>query len=252
MAGLTLTKGVSTSVQPAVRVAVAQLRRDCIAREPGTQLGQEDELLERYGISRPTLRQAAALVGQEQLLLIRRGPGGGYFAHRPEISSVSHMAAIFLQLQHTTMAEILLSTSTIRGELAPLAATNLSEEASHELEDFVTSDEAIADDDYDFIRFLRAELQQNDIVGRASGNRVLHLYMQISLELVSTLSKEEDILFNHPSRFLEWRHQRNRMLRSILNHDADIARIEANRLGAMILQWLKQGNGSGKAKRAAR
>jgi DNA-binding FadR family transcriptional regulator len=249
MAGMALTRGVTTSVQPAVRQAVAELRKDCLAHEAGTHLGNEDELLERYGISRPTLRQAAALVGQEQLLLVRRGPGGGYFAHRPQISSVSHMAAIFLQIQDVSIAEILLSTSTIRAELAPLAAANLTEPFAEELGVFLEQDATIPDDNYEFVRFLRAERHQNDIIGRASGNRVLHLYMQISLELAGGLSKDEDILFDRPSRLIEWRHRRNRMLNSILQRDPDIARLEALRCASLMSDWLAEDAEAGRVSR---
>src|SRR6185503_3028596 len=128
MKPLILTRQPGSKSQPVVRKAVNQLRRECIQRDPGTLLGQEEELLRRLGVSRPTLRQAAALLGQEQLMDVRRGPGGGYFTTRPDISAVVHMAAIWLQLEHVAIGEILASTSALRRELAPLAALNMDEE----------------------------------------------------------------------------------------------------------------------------
>lgn len=238
MAPTTLSKGMGTSVQPAVRQAVSKLRRDCLEQEAGTRLGHEDELLQRYDVSRPTLRQAAALVGQEQLVLVRRGPGGGYFAHRPDSSSVAHMAAIFLQVQRVKIREILLSTSTIRGELAPLAASNLDEPTEGQIRDFLDRDRAIPDEDYELVTFLKAEIEQNNLVGRASGNRVLHLYMQISLELAGTLSRSDDIFFGHRERYLDFREQRNKMLDSIVARDPDFARLEAQRCGTRLQKWL--------------
>lgn len=239
MTKLILAPRSGSNSQPAVRFAVNQLRRECIAHPPGTLLGQEEELLQRFGISRPTLRQAAALVGMEQLMEVRRGPGGGYFTTRPDISGVVHMAAIWLQLQKATVGEILVSTSTIRAELAPLAARNIDEATLAELKEFLAQDQAIDDGDYGFALFLKAELKQNDIVGRASGNRVLHLYMQISLDLVGSLARADDILLGHRSRYLAWRYQRNRMLQAIVAGDPEIARLESERCGAKIQKWLE-------------
>jgi len=155
---LILTRQPGSKSQPVVRRAVNQLRQECIQREPGTLLGQEEELLRRLGISRPTLRQAAALLGQEQLMNVRRGPGGGYFTTRPDISAVVHMAAIWLQLEHVAIGEILASTSTLRRELAPLAALNMDEEGYAKLTAFLEHDRAIDEKDYGFTVFLKAEI----------------------------------------------------------------------------------------------
>jgi len=230
--------GKRTSVQPAVRHAVASLRNECLQSPPGTLLGQEDDLLGRYKVSRPTLRQAAALVGQEQLLRVQRGVGGGYFSHRPDVSGVTHMAAILLQLEGAHMREILQSTEAIRTAIIPLAASNMSTEAREELREFLDREAAIPSQAYDFVTFLRAERKHNDIIGRASGNSVLTLFMKISLELVSSLSKEEDVLFGKAERFLEWRSQRNRMLQAVLDGDHEVALIEAKRCSDKVRKWL--------------
>lgn len=234
-----VTSKATPSVQPAVQKTVLALRRDSLGAEPGTLLGQEDELITRYGISRPTLRQAAALVAQEQLIRIRRGVGGGYFSHRPDFSGVAHMAAILLQVGGARIEEMLAATETIRLEIVSLAA-GASEEVLGELATFLEADEAVAAEEYSFRRFLRAERQQNDILGRAGGNQVLHLFMQILLELVATLRPGDDILFGKQERFLEWRLQRNRMVRAVLARDPEIASIEARRGSDKIRQWLQE------------
>jgi len=236
---LILARPSGTNSQPAVRKAVNQLRRECVMHEPGKLLGQEEELLKRFGISRPTLRQAAALLTQEQLMEVRRGPGGGYFTARPNISGVVHMAAIWLQLQHVKISDILLSTTTIRAELAPLAARKIDDEGRAQINAFLNEDRAVDDKDYEYLSFLKAELAQNRMVGDIAGNRVLHLYMQISLDLVGSLSRSEDILFGHRARYLEWRHHRNRMLDAIAAGDPEIARLEADRCAAKMRKWVE-------------
>ncbi|MGJ3627919.1 GntR family transcriptional regulator [Sphingomonas sp. MMS24-JH45] len=55
-----------------------ELRRLALTSEEGTLLGSEEALMTRLGVSRPTLRQAAGLVAQDQLITIKRGVNGGY------------------------------------------------------------------------------------------------------------------------------------------------------------------------------
>ncbi|KRB83005.1 hypothetical protein ASE00_13530 [Sphingomonas sp. Root710] len=150
------------------------------------------------------------------------------------------MAAILLQVKGARLEEILQSTETIRLALIPLAAANLSEDQRIELIEFLEADRALDPEDYDFVSFLRAERRHNSIIGRASGNRVLHLYMQISLELASSLSKEDDILFGKRGRYLEWREQRNAMLEAVTRRDPEIALIEARRCSEKVRQWLAE------------
>jgi DNA-binding FadR family transcriptional regulator len=149
------------------------------------------------------------------------------------------MAAIWLQLEHVAIGEILASTSALRRELAPLAALNMDEEGYGELAAFLEHDRAIDEKDYGFTVFLKAELQQNNIIGRLSRNRVLYLYLRISLDLVASLSPADDILLGKRSRYLDFRHQRNRMIDAVLARDPDIARLEADRCGDKIRKWME-------------
>jgi DNA-binding GntR family transcriptional regulator len=71
--------GLSTTL----RQTVEALREESLRCAESELIGSEDDLLASHNVSRPTLRQAAALVAREQLLQVRRGVGGGYIARRP-------------------------------------------------------------------------------------------------------------------------------------------------------------------------
>lgn len=95
------------SASVAVEAAKA-LRNEILRRADDDMfLGSEDELVHQLGISRPTFRQAARLLEYEELLVIRRGAGGGYFGRRPSAEVVAKMAGVVLLAQGATFEEVL-------------------------------------------------------------------------------------------------------------------------------------------------
>ncbi len=55
----------------------------------GRTIGSEAELLERYGVSRPVLRQAAGILESHHVARMRRGPNGGLVVIAPtELSAM--------------------------------------------------------------------------------------------------------------------------------------------------------------------
>jgi GntR family transcriptional regulator len=80
----------ATTIAPEVGVALyRQIKQDLMRRieqgelRPGEVLPSEAELGERYGVSRPTLRQATQDLIREGLLVVRRGVGT--FVAQPRI-----------------------------------------------------------------------------------------------------------------------------------------------------------------------
>ena len=52
---------------------------------PGDRLGREEDLARRFGVSRPTVREAIRALSSAHLLTATKGPGGGIFvAATPE------------------------------------------------------------------------------------------------------------------------------------------------------------------------
>jgi DNA-binding FadR family transcriptional regulator len=101
------------------------LRREILRRsEKDSFIGREDELIARYKVSKPTFRQAAKMLEHEQILLIKRGARGGFFARPPTEKMVSHMAAMVLAARGATLKQI--------GEVAgPLTVEAVREVASN-------------------------------------------------------------------------------------------------------------------------
>ena len=72
------------------------LRERILSMEEEAYLGSEANLAAEVGVSLPTLRQAARMLEYEELLTIKPGKGGGYFACRPTIETAINSASQFL------------------------------------------------------------------------------------------------------------------------------------------------------------
>ncbi|MGE0878273.1 MAG: FadR/GntR family transcriptional regulator [Acidimicrobiia bacterium] len=115
------TRGAADS--SASRRTAATLREEIIRQKSDRAfLGSEQELLDRLGVSRPTLRQAARILEAEQLLVVKRGVNGGFFGQRPSPDGVVHMASIVLRAQSTTIGDVARALGAVQLAVAPLAA----------------------------------------------------------------------------------------------------------------------------------
>lgn len=210
-----------------------------MAAVDGEFLGAEEEIRNRLGVSRPTLRQAAALVAEEQLLVIRRGMGGGYFARRPDTSTVTRIAAIYLQSRRARLEEIIRAVEPIRVELARLATRNRDAAATEQLRAFLQEERTLDGRTVSYAAFLKAERTFGKVLGRASGSQVLTLFLDILYDLAGRLGHEEDIYVNHPERVQKYRAYRNQMAEAIAERDEEMAVLAAKRCSAAAMAWMK-------------
>jgi DNA-binding FadR family transcriptional regulator len=226
------------------------LRADAKEHDEGASIGSEEELISRYGVSRPTLRQAAALVAQEQLIKIRRGTTGGYFAARPTVSAVSHMAAIYLQTRNASLDEMLASVERIRGDMVRLAAASRDAGVKAELIRFLDGDETAQAGDYGFEQFVRAERAYALLLGRLCGNEILNLFLQILLDLIGMPAPEQRRVLSTPSRLETAARRRGRVIRAILAGDGDAAEQEVEQGVRQFLAWAAEDGVAGGPRRA--
>jgi len=109
----------------------AQIRR-MIARGElvdGDWLPTEAELIERFGVSRPTLREAFRLLEGDSLVTIRRGPPGGARVTPPGPDAVADLFGMILMLSGTTIGDVWDARLTIE----PPAVRKLTESATKDV-----------------------------------------------------------------------------------------------------------------------
>jgi GntR family transcriptional repressor for pyruvate dehydrogenase complex len=105
-------------------MTIAAQLREAIIHDYGDAelIGSEEELISRFGVSRPTMRQAVRIVQAEGLVTVRRGPSGGMFARVPETSTVTRSLSLLLRHRGATFRQVLDALGPLSSALARSAA----------------------------------------------------------------------------------------------------------------------------------
>jgi len=106
-------------------VVAADIRKMIIRGEmqEGGFLQPEAQLMEYYGTSRPTIREAFRILENEQFISVTRGSRSGARVHSPKVDSVARYAGFALQAQGTLLSDIYLARLAVEPFAARLAAT---------------------------------------------------------------------------------------------------------------------------------
>jgi DNA-binding FadR family transcriptional regulator len=102
------------SIVAEIREAISTGRVD-----DGALIGSETQLLDVFAASRATLREALRLLEMQGFVVVRRGPGGGIFARRPQPHDLAAAIRAHL-LVHGGAATEVSSTAALIGALAQL------------------------------------------------------------------------------------------------------------------------------------
>ncbi len=203
-----------------------------LAAAPGDHLGAEDDLIQRFGISRPTLRQAAKLVERDRLISIRRGIKGGYFADRPDARDAIQSLARFLRLKGATLGDVIQVTRPVSEEGAVAAAARRSDSDVERLHAFLATI-----DDRDTPRdLIAAEVELAGLIAGMSGNPVVGLVMEIGYSF--GLDEEGSDLYVDPDRRARTRAMQRSLCQAIIDGDPEVARLMMNRRSRQFDEWL--------------
>src|SRR5215813_9157695 len=92
----------------------------------GDSLGREPELVERFGVSRPSLREALRILEAEGLITVVRGMLGGVVVHEPDERMTARTAALVLQARNVSLADVY----EARALLEPIAVRSVAQSRS--------------------------------------------------------------------------------------------------------------------------
>ena len=102
-------------------------------RHPGDALEPEALMLERFGISRGSLREALRILETQGLITIKPGPGGGPSVGAVDSSDFGRMATLFFQVMHVNLGHVLEARLVVEPMMARMAAERHGPDRSEEL-----------------------------------------------------------------------------------------------------------------------
>jgi DNA-binding FadR family transcriptional regulator len=158
-------------VEPAYKAVSAAIERAILdgALRPGAALPTEQELSERFGVHRSTVREAIRRVEQEGLL--QRREGRRLFVCLPGVHDLAPRATRLLLLHQTTFQELWEVALTLEPLAARLAATHATDDDLAQLQ--ANLDTSLAETRLSELVVL--DMEFHALIGRASHNRALML-----------------------------------------------------------------------------
>jgi DNA-binding FadR family transcriptional regulator len=102
-------------VPKTAEVVARTLRTQIVTGEiaEGEPLPSEAALMELFGISRPSLREAFRILESERLIEVRRGSRGGARAIRPDISVAARYLGLIMQVDRVQLKDVFLARAYI-------------------------------------------------------------------------------------------------------------------------------------------
>lgn len=213
--------------------AAEVLLEELLKLEDGECLGYESDLSQRLGISTPTLRQATKLLEYQQLLTIKRGRGGGYYARKPTTEGVVHLAAIVLRANQASSLQTLNTLRMLSFETTRIACSSRNAAAREKLLAMSQPLEELPDMD----EFLQGELAFDHHLASMSEDPVLCLFSDI--ELAFSKVQREVKIFRLPGRRKKFLVLRAELSEAIIRRDTEAAASVNHRRFMLLERWIK-------------
>lgn len=105
------------------------LRREIITREIKDELPREEVLLERFDVSRPSLREALRILETDGLIEVRRGRVGGAAVRLPTADGAAYHMGLVLQSSKAKLSDV----AEARLYIEPACAQMAAEHPEHEV-----------------------------------------------------------------------------------------------------------------------
>ena len=210
----------SAVIETSISKQIAEQLRQAIVSgrfKIGERLPTEDELAQRYGVSRPSVREALKRLAAQNLVRSRRGPTGGNFVVKPSYeelaTSLSGAATLLAGMGALDIVEIIEARRVLQGSCLRLAVQNASEEHIEIIEKALVRQQVpdISDE-----AFCQADVAFHRALVDASGNGMLRFVMYTVIEalvpvtnMIVTIVRERSEIISLHRRMLD--HLRHRL-----------------------------------------
>lgn len=196
-----VTAGYAKQIAEQIRAAILEGRLNANEKLP-----TEEEMAARYGVSRPTIREALKRLAAQNLIRSKRGPGGGNFVNEASLEqvapAVTSAAMMLATLGELPMEEVFDARRELEGlclrlaiEMAdPGLPARLQAEIAVQ-QDPDLSDEAFCASD---VRFHRAIVDAcGNVVIRLALYTVIEPLMPVTNMIITRTRRRSDIVERH-------------------------------------------------------
>jgi GntR family transcriptional regulator, transcriptional repressor for pyruvate dehydrogenase complex len=161
----------------------------------GDSLGHEPDLVERFGVSRPSLREALRILEAEGLITVVRGVRGGVIVHSPDERMTARTAALLLQARNVPLADVFEARSLLEPIAARAIATARGRRAAvKELRALIREQEdAIEDPDRFGVANAAFHQRLVALAGNQTMNIVAEMLNEIVVRAVTAVSRGDDV-----------------------------------------------------------
>ena len=204
--GLQVTATLPQQIAESIREAIVEGRLEVDERLP-----TEEELAERFGVSRPTIREALKRLAAQNLVRSRRGPTGGTFVHRPSLeeyaSTLANATTLMVSIGEFSLTDITEARHQLELICCRLAAEHGNQAHLAEMKSELETQRDAKLSDVDFcasdVRFHRAMVN-------ATENPVLQFVMVAVIEALLPIAnlvvfrfRERELIVNQHQRLYE-------------------------------------------------
>ncbi|WP_063041629.1 FadR/GntR family transcriptional regulator [Nocardia pseudovaccinii] len=191
---------------------IANRIRQMIARgeiSDGEWLPTEPQLIEMFGVSRPTLREAFRLLEADSLVTIRRGPPGGARVTIPGPEAAASQFGLLLTLSGTSLQDVYEARMLIEPSAARVLAERGNAAARKALAAEVDQIKMLVDSPAEFTAAsVRFHLHLVDLAGNKTLTAVVSMLTEI---LTQHMAK---VIHDNPTKHAEFTTQDQRALRA--------------------------------------
>ena len=115
----------SVRVPKTAEMIAGVLRRQIVdgTFNEGDALPTEAELINHFGVSRPSVREGLRILESERLITVRRGAHGGARACRPDLKVAARQLSLLMQIDGVTLADVYIARSAIEPPAVRLLAS---------------------------------------------------------------------------------------------------------------------------------
>ena len=172
----------------------------------GERLPTEDELAQRYGVSRPSVREALKRLAAQNLVRARRGPTGGNFVVQPSYEelaeSLSGAATLLVGMGALDIEEIIEARRILQGSCLQQAVNKVDEKHLTNIGEALSRQQ---DPDISDEEFCRADVAFHRALVDATDNGMLRFVMYTVIEalipvtnmVVTVVRERSDIICLH-------------------------------------------------------